>query len=42
MNQIDYYQNVVTKLTVTLKYMDQNSVFALNIYSIYFMSYSKS
>ena len=31
-DQIDYYQNVGTKLTVTLKCRDQNGVFALYIY----------
>ena len=28
MDQIDRYQNIGTKLTVTLKYKDKNSVFA--------------
>ena len=28
MDQIDYYKNVRTKLTVTPKYKDQNNVFA--------------
>ena len=29
MNQIDFSQNVATKLTVTRKYRDQNNIFAL-------------
>ena len=28
MDQIDRYQNIGTKLTVTLKYKDKNSIFA--------------
>ena len=28
MDQIDRYQNIETKLTVTLKYKDKNNVFA--------------
>ena len=41
-DQIDCYQNVGTKLTVTLKCMDQNGVFAKNnlVFLIHQQKYS--